>query len=95
MKDPLTDTVGNQIDGNGDGVPGGNWWSDFVVEALSQTLISPSPDPFNFETEYAGFGAGQLVQGTNNAFDGLNRLQVGGAVFAIGYHDSWRSTCST
>ena len=38
-----------------------------------------SPDGFAFGVDSADFGAGQLVEGTNNAFDGLNRLQVGGA----------------
>ena len=41
-----------------------------------------SPNGFRFDPEIAGFGAGQLVQGTNNAFDGLNRLQVDGSDFA-------------
>ncbi len=31
-----------------------------------------------FDIDSALFGTGQLIQGTNNAFDGLNRLQVDG-----------------
>ena len=50
-----------------------------------------SPDGFHFDPQAAGTGAGELVQGssfvdangvTRYAFDGLNRLNVGGTDFA-------------
>lgn len=34
------------------------------------------------EVQVSLFGAGQLVEGTNNPFDGLNRLQVGGGDYS-------------
>ncbi len=41
-----------------------------------------SADGTLFDVQPGGFMAGQLVQGTNNAFDALNRLQVGGVDYA-------------
>ena len=41
-----------------------------------------SPGGYNFDVQYGGYGSGQLVQGTANAFDGMGRLQVGGADYA-------------
>ncbi len=49
--------------------------------APAVTTLS-SPRGFAFDIDQIGFGAGQLIQGTNNAFDGLNRLQVGGTDYA-------------
>lgn len=43
-------------------------------------VTSFSGRSFEIDPQYAG--AGQLVQGTNNAFDGLNRLQVGTTFYA-------------
>jgi parallel beta-helix repeat protein len=77
VKDAITDAAGNNLDGDGDGNPGGNYVRDFVDGALTTTLTSPNS--FTFDPTFGGFGAGQLVQGTSNAFDGLNRLQVGGS----------------
>jgi uncharacterized repeat protein (TIGR01451 family) len=51
-----------------------------IVAPTSVTLASPGG--YNFDVQYGGYGAGQLVQGTANAFDGMNRLQVGGADYA-------------
>jgi hypothetical protein len=48
---------------------------DFEVGTMSTNLSSPVGE--TFDPEAIGFGAGQLVQGSNNAFDGLNRLQLG------------------
>jgi hypothetical protein len=31
VRDAITDVGGSQLDGNGDGIPGGNWTADFVV----------------------------------------------------------------
>src|SRR5262249_59795710 len=59
---------------------GGEFGRDFVVGALTTTLTSPHN--YKFDPQIGGFGAGQLVQGSGNAFDGLNRLQVGGTDFA-------------
>jgi hypothetical protein len=44
------------------------------------TLLSPHGFPL--DVQFGGFMAGQLVQGPSNAFDGLNRLQVGGSDYA-------------
>ena len=38
-----------------------------------------SPSGFEFRIDLSNHGAGQLVHGTGNAFDGLNRLRVDGA----------------
>src|SRR6185437_14423735 len=40
-----------------------------------------SPNGFVFDPSWGGIGAGELVQGTSNAFDGLNQLLVGGTAF--------------
>ena len=80
VDDAITDSTGNFLDGEGDGSAGGDYATDFVVGANTTTLISPNG--FQFDPGVSGFGTGQLVQGTNNAFDGLNRLQVGGIDFA-------------
>ncbi len=45
----------------------------FKLDA-NQTLHSASGRLFDVDA--SSFGTGQLIQGTNNAFDGLNRLQV-------------------
>ena len=75
VRDAITDFVGLSLDGNGDGIAGGDWIRDFVVGAQSHSFTSPNG--FAFDAEFGGFGAGQLVHGAGNAFDGLNRLQVG------------------
>jgi hypothetical protein len=72
----IVDVGGSPLDGDGDGLPGGYFTRDFVVGALTTTLTSPNG--FTFDPEIGGFGAGELVQGSSNAFDGLNRVQVGG-----------------
>ena len=50
-----------------------------------------SPNGFLFDIDPRSHGAGQLVQGTSNAFDGLNRLQVDGADFSptVGFPAVW------
>jgi hypothetical protein len=40
-----------------------------------------SPNGYPFDISIGGFGQGQLIQGTNNAFDGYGRLSVGGTAF--------------
>jgi hypothetical protein len=54
------------------------------VGVLTNTLAFPlfSPHGTLFEVQPGGFMAGQLVHGTNSAFDGLNRLQVAGVDYA-------------
>ena len=79
VKETITDVSANALDGDANGAAGGNWVRDFVVGARITALTSPNG--FTFDPEFGGFGAGQLVQGTGNAFDGLNRLQVGAASF--------------
>ena len=76
VKDTITDVAANALDGDANGIPGGVWRRDFVAGALTTSLTSPNG--FTFDPEFGGFGAGQLVQGTGNAFDGLNRLNIGG-----------------
>ncbi|MFO0821305.1 MAG: autotransporter-associated beta strand repeat-containing protein [Pirellulales bacterium] len=78
VKDTITDGGGNPLDGDADSVAGGVWTRDFVVGALSTTLVSPAPNNYPADVEFGGWGAGQLVQGPSGAFDGLNRLRVGG-----------------
>ncbi len=80
VQDKINDGSGNALDGDSDGLSGGDFISDFVVGSTSTSLTSSGGKTFDLET--VGFGAGQLVQGSNNAFDGLNRLQVGGTDFA-------------
>lgn len=81
VKDTITDVAGNMLDGDSNSTAGGDWVRDFVVGALTHTLTSPGPNSYPFEIEYGGWGAGQLVQGAGGAFDGLNRLKVGGGDF--------------
>ena len=76
VNDSITDASSNALDGDGDGTAGGDWRRDFVVGALSTSLTSPNG--LVFDPEFGGFGAGQFVQGTGNAFDGLGRLDVDG-----------------
>ena len=76
VKDNITGAGGVALDGDGNGTPTGNYVRDFVVGGPTTTLPSPN---FTLDPTTSGFGAGQLVQGTSNAFDGLNRLQVGGS----------------
>ena len=42
----------------------------------SQAFALFSPHGLLFDVQADGFMAGQLVNGSDNAFDGLNRLQV-------------------
>ena len=37
----ITDAAGNKLDGNGDGVHGGNWVGDFVVVPKQRPLHQP------------------------------------------------------
>ena len=46
---------------------------------LPATVTLVSPGGYDFDVQEGGYGAGQLMQGTDDAFDGMNRLQVGGA----------------
>ncbi|MBI2806017.1 MAG: Ig-like domain-containing protein [Planctomycetes bacterium] len=55
--------------------------SSFALRgALVQSLSSLAG--VNFLVQSNGTGAGQLITGTSNAFDGLNRLQIAGNPFA-------------
>ena len=40
-RDTLTDAAGNKLDGNGDGLAGGNWTTDFVV--VPNGVLFPNP----------------------------------------------------
>ncbi|NLF73702.1 MAG: hypothetical protein GX575_32100, partial [Candidatus Anammoximicrobium sp.] len=41
VKDSLTDVSGNQLDGDVDGTPGGNWVRDFVILAKPSVVTNP------------------------------------------------------
>ncbi len=70
----ITDLAGTSI---------GAYASDFVATQwyVNETLNSPS---FTWSVQQMFDGAGQLVDGPGNAFNGLNRLQVGGLDFSPG-----------
>jgi uncharacterized delta-60 repeat protein len=80
LKDLVTDASGNPLDGDNNGTTSGDWRKDFVVGALRTSLTSSNG--FDFDPEFGGAGAGQLVHGTNNAFDGLGRLIVNGTGYS-------------
>jgi len=81
VKTAITDAAGNQLNSTGNGAAGSSYVRDFV--ATSNPVVSQtSPRGFTFDVQSGGVGGGQLVQGTNNAFDGLNRLQVGGVDYS-------------
>ena len=84
VRDTIIDAFGNALDGDGNGIAGGNWRRDFVVGALSTTLAAANG--IQFDPEFGGSGAGQLVQGTSNAFDGLGNLRVGNANYSPSYN---------
>ena len=54
-----------------------------MLQAFSPASVTlASPSGYNFDVQYGGYGSGQLIQGTANAFDGFGRLQVGGTDYA-------------
>ncbi len=64
----------------------GNQFSD-TVSVLPRVFVPASvtldsPGRYNFDVQEGGYGAGQLIQGTADAFDGMDRLQVGGADYS-------------
>jgi uncharacterized delta-60 repeat protein len=61
----------------------GNWpYVSFTLVRFDPAGNLLSPDGFAFNPAAGGFGAGELLQGTGNAFNGVNRLQVGGIDYA-------------
>src|SRR5258708_3312711 len=76
VSDSITDGSGHALDGQNIGSPS-NFTSDFVGQPDPVASLT-SPNGFTVNPVIGGFGAGQLVQASNNAFVGLNRLQVGG-----------------
>ena len=52
------------------------------AQVVPTSAALASPNGMLFDVQVGGYMAGQLLQGTNNAFDGLNRLQVDGADYA-------------
>jgi len=76
VKDKITGGNGIQLDGNGDGVPGGNFVRDFIVGSGAATFTSPQN--FAFRPQVTGANAGQLAGGTGDLFNGFGRLRVGG-----------------
>ncbi len=50
------------------------------VAPLSLNLLTPGNSSLSLDR--SGIGAGQLLEGTGNAFDGLNRMRVDGTEFA-------------
>ncbi len=81
-QDTITDTLGNPLDGNADGTAGGDWIGDFVViDDLPAPITLTSPHDLEFDIATGNFGAGQILQGPDNAFDGYGRLYVDGTLF--------------
>jgi hypothetical protein len=81
----ITSLSGTHLDGNGDFQPGGSFVLDFLalpVESPPVTLYSPHGVPFDIGTD--ALTAGQLIQGSGNAFDGYGRLLVGGQTWQPG-----------
>jgi probable HAF family extracellular repeat protein len=79
----ITNLAGFPLDGTGSGTPGGNYVRDFVgLAPLHGPVTLTSPHGFAFGVQASGTGAGQFVNGSNNAFNGLNRLQVSGIDYA-------------
>ena len=58
------------------------WAPTWPCCPIRQAFPLFSPHGTLFDVQPGGFMAGQLVQGTNNAFDGLNRLQVAAVDYA-------------
>ena len=82
VKDAITDVGGNPLDGTATGIPGsGNYTHDFVAISTPDVPLT-SPNGFTFDPQIGGDGTGQLVSGTNNAFNGVNRLLVGGGSYS-------------
>ncbi len=76
-------------DFNGDGrtniveTNGGSLSFGLILSSPVGGLVQlTSPNGRSFDVQPLGVMAGQLVQGPNDAFDGLNRLQVGGVDYA-------------
>ena len=67
VRDTVTDLAGNCLDGNNDGVAGGNWYGDFVVVvakgSLSFTPVTyAASDPWRLATgDFNGDGRPDLV----------------------------------
>ncbi len=57
--DTITNIASDPLDGDADGTAGGEYAIDFVAGALTTTLTSPNG--FDFDIEFGGFGAGQIV----------------------------------
>jgi ELWxxDGT repeat protein len=81
VSDAITSLASVPLDGNYSGQAGSNFTIDFLSSPATNAPLS-GPGGKVFDPQLSGFGAGQLVQGTNNAFDGLNRLQVDGVDYA-------------
>ncbi|MCY2987313.1 MAG: FG-GAP-like repeat-containing protein [Planctomycetota bacterium] len=85
---PRSVTVGDfNTDGKSD-IAIANADGDSVEVLLGEEQYRPgvfefdSPHAIRFGVQARGFGAGQLVEGTGNAFDGAGRLEVGGQTYA-------------
>jgi autotransporter-associated beta strand protein len=44
-------------------------------------VVLSTPGAFTFDIATGGFGPGELLQGSNNAFDGYGRLMIAGSLF--------------
>jgi hypothetical protein len=74
----------DKLDGDADGVSGGDWTADFVVTESATLATFESPQSMNFGVVTSTTGSGELVLGNNggkNAFNGYGRLFVGGVSF--------------
>ena len=52
-------------------------------------VVLTSPRGYVFDLDTADLGVGQLLQGTDNAADGLNRLEVDGKDYRVGVSTPW------
>ena len=76
VRDTITDTSGNKLDGDGDGVPGGNWVREFVV--------TPTGNPIAGNPIYPTGGANpySVISGDFNG-DGVADLAVADGCISI------------
>ena len=75
-------------DFNGDNAPdlavanGSSYTVGILLNVINPMLVTlDSPHGMPFDVVAGRFGAGELIQGSNNAFDGYGRLIVGGTPF--------------
>ena len=81
VSNAITSPTGEALDGNGNGHPGSEYVQDLAVP-VNPVVNLTSANGFTFPVQAGGDGAGQVIEGTNNAFAAVTRLQVGGTDYA-------------